>query len=378
MLEAEAPGFGASGRNHGQVVPALSRYGPDEIVSMFGADEGERFNRFVASSGQLVFDLIARQGIDCDAKPVGWLLPVDSPARENSIRARADAWARRGVPVRFMEQAETRALTGSDYWNGALFHPWGGNIQPLAFARGLAAAGIAAGAAIHGGSCAGSIERAGRRWRIGTPDGSVVAEKVIIATNGYTDDLWPDLKRTIVPFRLFLGATVPQGDNVRKSILPEGHSISDSRTILWSFRWDRDGRMVMGGDTVLPYRGRRRVAQSGQARLKLAFPEIADAAFEFVWDGKVAMTMDRLPRLFELGPGLWSAMGYNGRGIALAIAMGKHLASTCLNSVEVEGPLPAALQQTRFVPAHRLAVPLARAMLLHYRWKDARAARSRR
>ena len=79
LLEAGEPGFGASGRNHGQVVPMLSRYGPDETVARFGPEEGERFNLFVAEAAKLVFELIDRLGIECDARPVGWLLPVDSP-----------------------------------------------------------------------------------------------------------------------------------------------------------------------------------------------------------------------------------------------------------------------------------------------------------
>ena len=131
LLEAEDPGFGASGRNHGQVVPMLSRYGPEETVARFGPEEGERFNRFVAEAARLVFDLIDRLGIDCDAHPVGWLLPVDSPARDGMVRARAEAWASRGMPVRYLEREETEAMTGSRYWQGAL-HPRLGRQHPAA------------------------------------------------------------------------------------------------------------------------------------------------------------------------------------------------------------------------------------------------------
>ncbi len=378
VLEAEDPGFGASGRNHGQVVPVLSRYGPEETVARFGPEEGERFNHFVAGSAELVFDLIARHGIDCDAQPVGWLLPVDSPAREGMVRARAEAWAARGQPVRYLEAAETEALTGSRHWSGALFHGHGGNIQPLAYARGLAAAAIAAGAAVHGASKAVALSRqADGRWRITTPEGAVTAGQVALATNAYTDDLWPGLKQTVVPFRIFLAATAPQGGNVRRHILPGGHSVSDSRTILWAFRWDREGRMVMGGDILVPWGGRDRAAAVARRRLKTAFPELGEAALEFVWDGKVAMTMDRLPRALELAPGLWAALGYNGRGVALATAMGRLLAGRCLRGVAEDDPLPAALRAPRRVPAHRFALPAARAMLLRYRRQDARAARSR-
>ena len=377
VLEAEEPGFGASGRNHGQVVPMLSRYGPEETVARFGPEEGERFNRLVAGAAKLVFETIERLGIECDARPVGWLLPVDSPARDAMVRARAEAWAARGMPVRYLERDETEAMTGSRYWQGALHHAWGGNIQPLAFARGLARAAIGAGAAVHARSPATALSRSGGRWRVETPGGAVAAEQVVLATNGYTGGLWPGLRRAVVPFRIFLAATAPQGGNVRRQILPGDMSVSDSRNILWPFRWDREGRMVMGGDIVLPWRARGRAETVARRRLRAAFPELGEAAFEFVWDGKVAMTVDRLPRAMELGPGVWTALGYNGRGVALATAMGRLLAGRCLEGLKADDPVPAALRRPHPVPSNRLAVPVARAMLLRFRRQDAKAARSR-
>ena len=377
LLEAEDPGFGASGRNHGQVVPMLSRYGPEETVARFGPEEGERFNRLVAEAAKLVFETIERLGIECDARPVGWLLPVDSPARDAMVRARAEAWAARGMPVRYLKRDETEAMTGSRYWQGALHHAWGGNIQPLAFARGLARAAIGAGAAVHARSPATALERTGGRWRVETPGGAVAAEQVVLATNGYTGGLWPGLRRAVVPFRIFLAATAPQGGNVRRQILPGDMSVSDSRNILWPFRWDREGRMVMGGDIVLPWRARGRAETVARRRLRAAFPELGEARFEFVWDGKVAMTVDRLPRAMELGPGVWTALGYNGRGVALATAMGRLLAGRCLEGLQADDPVPAALRRPHPVPSNRLAVPVARAMLLRFRRQDAKAARSR-
>ncbi len=377
LLEAGDPGFGASGRNHGQVVPMLSRYGPEDTVARFGYEAGERFNRFTAESAKLVFELIDRLGIECDARPVGWLLPVDSPARDGMVRARADAWAARGMPVRYLERAETEAMTGSRYWQGALYHAWGGNIQPLAYARGLAKAALDAGAMVHAHSPATALAQTGPRWHVKTPGGAVTADQVVLATNGYTGRLWPGLGRAIVPFRLFLAATAPQGGNVRRHILPGDMSVSDSRTLLWPFRWDREGRMVTGGDIVLPWRARGRAETVARRRLQAAFPELGDARFEFVWDGKVAMTLDRLPRAMELGRGVWTALGYNGRGVALATAMGRLLAGRCLEGLKADDPVPAALRQPHPVPFNRLAVPVARAMLLRYRQQDAKAARSR-
>ena len=375
LLEAENPGFGASGRNHGQVVPVLGRYGPEELTAKLGPALGERMNAWIAGSAELVFDLIRRHGIDCDALQTGWLMPVDSPARHAMVKGRYQAWAERGAAVRWLDKAATDEITGSPAYYGALLHEKGGNIQPLSYARGLARAALAAGAAVHGHSPATALRRQDGYWRIETPRAGVEAETVILATNAYSGDLWPRVRETVVPFRLFLAATAPLGENVARSILPGRQSISDSRTVLWPFRFDRENRLVTGSDHLLPVASRAQAARIMAKKFRHTFPQIGDFKVEYVWEGKVAMTLDRLPRYLEPAPGLFAGLGYSGRGIALATAMGKLLAERALARIEAELPLPVA--RPGGIPLHGLVTPFGRLMLIPYKLRDWRAGLSR-
>lgn len=371
LLEAEAPGFGASGRNNGQVIPAYVRHNPDDIVALYGPEVGERMNAWVAGSADLVFDLIRRHRIECDAVQNGWLQPAHTLGRMRLVLNKYEQWMRRGAPVELIEDRdEVAAMTGSPIYHGAWLHRAGGHIQPLSFARGLARAAMTAGAAVHARSPAVEIRRDGERWRIVTLRGFVIADNVILATNAYTDGLWPGLRQSIVPVRSFHVATVPLSDNVARTILPGGQGLSDTRQALWAFRLDRSNRLVTTAAPLFTFGARDVLRRSTAARLRLAFPQIGEVAFECIWDGKVAMTVDRLPRYHALAPGLYAGLGYSGRGIALGTAMGKLMAERATGRFEGDPPIPVSPVEA--LPMHDLLVPLSRAMVLAYRWKDAR------
>ena len=367
LLEAEAPGFGASGRNNGQVVPGFSRHSPDEVVTEFGSKRGEALNAWVQGAAALVFDLIERHEIDCDASQNGWLMPAHTESRLAIARAKHDQWAARGASVALLDRAETAALTGSDFYVGAWLHRGGGNINPLAYTRGLARAALNAGAAIHAASPATAIERAAGTWRVTTPKGTVEADSVILATNAYSGDLWPRLARSIVPLRLLQGATKPLSDNVARTILPERQGISDARRVLWAFRKDGQGRLVTGAAPLVPgFRGPLRDLCTAQ--LKTVFPQVGDIEFEHLWDGKVAVTLDRLPRFHELAEGVYAGLGYSGRGIAMATAMGKLLAERVQGSPASDLPVPVS--PLKPVPMRSLLIPLARVRMNWWRFLD--------
>jgi glycine/D-amino acid oxidase-like deaminating enzyme len=368
LLEAEHPGFGASGRNHGQVVPGYSKHAPDEIVARFGTERGEALNQWVQDSANLVFDLIHKHNIDCDALQNGWLMPAHNEERLAVVRTKYEQWARRGAPVDFLDRAETEAITGSPHYIGTWLHRRGGNIQPLSYARGLARAAQKAGAAIHAATPALSLDRAGTDWRVRTPGGTVTADKVIMATNAYGGDLWPALAKSVVPVRLFQTATTPLGDNIAHSILPDGHSISDARRVLWSFRKDVQGRIVAGGAPLFTVNVRQSLRKMIADYIRTAFPQVDEVKLDFIWDGKVAVTTDRLPRLHELTEGVYAGLGYSGRGIAMATGMGKVLAARATGTPMAALPVPAS--PVRPLPMHALSIPIARMNVAWLRWQD--------
>lgn len=370
LVEAQDMGFGASGRNNGQVIPTYSRQSPDEMVRKLGQTKGERLNQWVASSAQLVFDLIAKHNIDCDAAQQGWLQPAHRPGRMAGVRAKYEQWARRGAPVELLNADQTRELIGSPLYHGAWLHKEGGHIQPLSYARGLARAAAAAGARLHGHSPALSLDRNGDRWRLKTPDGTLSADTVLLGTNAYTDELWPSLKETVIPLRSFHAATAPLGDNAAKTVLPQNHGYSDTRQALWAFRKDRDGRLITTAAPLFTVGAVGHVRQDTAARIAKVFPQAAGIPVDYVWEGRIGMTVDRMPRFHELSGGVYAGLGYSGRGIAMATAMGRLLADRATGTPASELALPPV--PTNPLPMHGLVVPLSRAMVLYYRWKDGR------
>ncbi len=373
LLEAAEPGWGASGRNGGQVIAGL-KWDPDEIEARFGRERGARLVAFAGAAPDLVFALIARHGIDCAAGRNGWIQAVHAAKAMPAMESRAAQWARRGVKVELLDRAGVAALTGAQAYAGGWVDPRGGHLQPLSYARGLARAARGAGARVHGATPARGLVRTNRAWRVATPGGAVVAERVLLCTNGYTDGLWPGLARGIIPATSYQAATRPLGDNHRRAILPRGHVVSDTRRLITYFRLDPAGRLVIGG------RGRfvesSDPALYGHLRARLAelFPDLGDPGWAFHWAGRVALTLDHLPHLHEPAPGLLAALGYNGRGVALATAVGKALAERALGASADALALPVA--PIRPIPLHGLRRPALDLAIAWKRLLDAWEARS--
>ena len=367
LLEAREPGWGASGRNGGQVIAGL-KYDPDELAAMLGRERGEKLAAAAGGSADLVFALIRRHAIACEAEQSGWIHACHSAAALARAERRAAQWHRRGVAMRLLERAEAQVLLGTDAYVGGILDPRGGKLQPLSYARGLARAAITSGARIHGGSPARSLTRVNAAWRIATDRGALLAERVLLATNAYTDDLWPGLRRSVIPLQSLQVATRPLSDNVRRSILPQGHVVSDTRRLLLYFRMDGAGRLIFGGRGTFGERivaGHVRHVEQAMHRL---FPQVGQPGRDFLWAGHVAVTIDQLPHLHELAPGLMAALGYNGRGVAMATLLGRLAAERMLRGDAADTDFP--LTPLRPVPLHGARLPLLGAIMQYHRLRD--------
>jgi glycine/D-amino acid oxidase-like deaminating enzyme len=363
LLEAAEPGWGAAGRNGGQVIPGL-KLDPDDLERRFGTERGGRLNEFVGSAPDLVFQLVARHQIDCDARRDGWIRAIHSPSAVASEEDRVRQWQQRDADVEMLDRRQVATLLGTgEYVAGSLDHR-GGWLQPLAFARGLAGAAQRAGAYLHAASPALRIERSAEGWRVETPSGAVTARQVFVCTNAYTDGLWPRLSRSLIPVLSGQVATEPLSEEQRSAILPRGHVASDTRRLLRYFCIDPGGRLVMGGRGGFRETEDRNVYRHIVASIERLFPIARDAKLEFFWCGRVAVTLNHLPHILELGPGLWAGGGYNGRGVAMATAMGRLLADCAGGTAPEELPLPPT--KPRPVPFHGLRRP---AVELAIAWK---------
>lgn len=344
VLEAVQPGWGASGRNGGQVNPGWKLL-PDDVEARYGKTQGSRINAMANAACDLVFDLIDAHAIDCDALRPGYVRGAASRRGVAFLERWARQWSARGAAVELLSRNETVELLGTEAYLQAVLDRRGGNIQPLSYARGLARAAIAAGAVIHGDSPALSLQLDSDAWKLTTPRGALLAEHVLICTNGYTGRLWPRLDAAVVPVPSFVAATAPLEEGLRAAILPGRHAVSEARRVYVYYRMDRDGRFVVGGRGHLLDAAQSGDASHLHAEARRLFPQLADVAWQFHWGGYTAMTLSHAPKLMRLAPRLHAGMGYNGRGIAMATMMGRQLAMTVADQptdmpVEPLSPIP--------------------------------------
>ncbi len=350
LLEAREPGFGAAGRNGGQVNAGL-KYEPDPAERALGPVFGPRLVALSLHAPEFLFTLIERLSIECEASRTGTLRVGYAPAHIDALRASVDQWRRRGVPLELWDANRVAAATGSTRYLGAAFNPSGGSLNPLGLARGLARAALRAGAKIYASSPVLALERDGDGWRARTPRAALRAGRVLIATDGYSDDLWPDLRRSAVPIYSAIIATAPLPGELAASILPDRPVVYESGHITAYYRRDAAGRLLMGG------RGLQRNATNREDYRHLVsyaqklWPALARIEWTHWWNGQFAVTPDFYPRFHHPQPGLYILLGYSGRGLALSSAMGAELATVLAGAPIDSFPLPVS--PVRRMPLHR-------------------------
>ena len=366
LLEAHEPGWGASGRNGGQVNAGL-KPDPDVVERDHGTDLGRRMNELAGAAPAFVFDLIKRHAIPCEARRNGTLRAAIRPNHAAKVRSTVEQLARRGAPVELLDGAAVAEATGTERYRVALLDRRGGDLNPLSFARGLARAAMQAGASVHGGTRVLSLARTGKLWRAHTAAGAATAEHIVLATNGYTDDLWPRLRRTIVPVFGAIAASAVLPDAIARKVMPGRCVLYESGTVTVYYRVDGGGRLLIGGRGPM-----REVSATAALPHLLAYarrlwPALEQTSWTHAWGGRLAMTEDQYPHIHEPAEGVWVCLGYNGRGVALSTAMGSQLANR-ISDPAARFDMPITDMRTiRLHPLWPLAV---RAAIAHGRLRD--------
>ena len=375
VFEAAQLGEGGSGLNGGQVIAGL-KHDPDLLAAQYGERIGSQLTARSAEAPDLVFDLIQRHSIACDAVRTGWMQLAVSESHLPVLQRRAEQWRRRGADVAALSDREAAQLTGSTRYCGGWIDRRGGTVQPLAYLRGLARAAMKGGTRVFTRSAAEKLSRSGDGWRVETSRGSVVARTVILATDAYTDHTFDALRRTVVTVPSIQVATAPLPPDLRAGILPGGQSVSDTKRLLCYFRLDAAGRFVLGtrgsfGDVPIPA-----TTAAHERALREIYPQLAGLPLDYRWGGFVALTRDGLPHLHELAPGLLAGLGYNGRGVAMSTIMGRLLARRALGESAESLEFPVTpVQPFRLHGLSRLA---ARATIRYLQVRDALEQGSRR
>jgi glycine/D-amino acid oxidase-like deaminating enzyme len=340
VLEAVEIGFGGAGRNVGLVNAGLWLR-PAEVMATLGPVHGERVLDLLGKGPALVFDIIEKHGIACEAVRKGTLHCAVGDPGIHDLDERARQWQARGAPVHVLSAAETAAAVGSRAFAGALLDLRAGTIQPLAYARGLAHAALRAGAVIHTRSAVVEAVGTAGRWRLRTETGSVTAERVIFAGDAYSQGPWKRIRTEQIRVPYFNIATEPLPADIGATVLPGGEGAWDNKAVLSSFRLDAGGRLVFGSIGALRGTGTSVHRAWARRSVRKLFPHLGEVRFEAEWYGWMGMTTDNVPRFHELAPNVIGFSGYNGRGISPGTSFGQVLAHYVQGRLSKEElPLP--------------------------------------
>ena len=363
QLEAREPGWGASGRAYGNVVP-VSKHSERKILHVYGEERGRRLNAALATGPEAVRSLLTEFQIDALYHGGGWLLAAHTPRADENLRQRAGQMAASGRDISYHDDRETAALTGSTFYRGSLLDRRAFAINALTYTQGLARAARQVEVNQFCNSPVTRIDRAGpAAWRVSTPTGEVVGDCVFICTNAYGDALWPGLARTIVPVRGYTVVSRPIHDSAVDRILPQRHFLNDTRHLWSGIRRLPGNRLHLGvGGSPLGKSAHADLAGADR-RLRMVFPDLGPVEWENHWSGWVALTANQLPRILRLDHGVWAALGYSGRGLSFATLVGRELSKLTDGASPDDLVLP--IEEMRPLPFHALT-PFVAAACIKY------------
>jgi len=345
VLEAEEAGFGASTRNGGIVHPGLKLSLP-ELSRRYGVLGRELYAETVEGFHHLE-DLIETRRIKCDYRRTGHVLLAHHERRASALRRAAMTYRLElQEEARFLERAELKQEIGSDAYHGGLLVELSGALHPGKFYAGLLNAALGAGVEVHEHTPLLDIRRTpSGQTVILTPDGTMLAGRVLVATNGYTGQAFPELRRRIIPIGSFIVVTEPLQDDVVESLSPHGRSFFDTRNFLNYWRLLPDGRLLFGGRSSFAPTGIREAGEILYHRVTSIHPEVSGVGIDYAWGGTVGFTFDRLPHTGRFG-NVTYAMGYCGTGVALSTYLGSRCGSWLLGRRETSRfarlPFPTA------------------------------------
>lgn len=364
LLEAKTVGHGGSGRNVGLVNAGLW-LPPDDIIETLGSDDGTRLIAALSGAPDLVFRLVEKHAITCEATRNGTLHLAHASSGLMDLQSRFQQGNRTGAPLQLLDAAETARRTGSKVFHGSLFDPRAGTVQPLAYCRGLARAAQAAGAQIFEDASVSEILYDGELWTARTKGQRIQARRLLLATNAYGTGMKGAPAPQFVPVHFSQFATAPLSQADRRHILPGGEGCWDTDMVMSSLRIDRDGRLIIGG--VGDVTGPGAAVHRKWAARKLAhlFPEVAGTQFDYAWSGAIAMTSNHLPKILSFGPNALSVFGYSGRGIGPGTLFGKQAARALLFDEYDSLPVPVTETYTEWRKGPRTAYYELGAIMSH-------------
>ena len=369
VLEAHRVGWGASGRNGGQLGSGLNM-DQFQLEKAYGREQAHALWQVCENAKSTVQTLCTEFKIDAKRKP-GIINALHrarfmSDANRYVEKLKADY---NYSQLQILPKSELRLLLDSPLYAGGVIDHGAAHIHPLALASGMGKAANSLGAILYELSEATSVKHeANGSSVIGTQYGSVRAESVVYACNGYLDALNPKVQRYVMPINNFVVATEPLGDRAY-TLLPKDNAVFDSRFVVNYFRLTHDKRLLFGGGETYGYRFPSDIRALVRKPLLQVFPQLDDVQIEFAWGGTLAITMNRVPFVRQLQPNVYSASGYSGHGVSLAVETGK-LIALAINGEPEQFNTLAALKTPRFPGSTHTRSLLLKAGMSWYALRD--------
>lgn len=323
VLEAHRFGDGASGRNGGQMGSG-QRADIQELESAVGFERSRALWDMAEDAKKSLLDIAKEHGFDPDYQH-GQLTPMHKRRYDEDCREEVKLLHEKyGYDkVDYLDRPEMAEALGSEHYYGGIRDTGTGHIHPMKYLIGLAKAAAQSGAHLLEQTKALKIERGGK-IKVTTDNGTITADRALLALNGYHNDLRAELAAHVLPIQSFIGATVPLGHN--SPVLPNSEAVDDSRFVVRYFRKSKDNRLLFGGREAYGKATPGDIERTIRKQITEIYPDLKDIEITHAWGGNVGITMPRLPYVRELEPGIWTAGGFSGHGVMLSNYTGRMIA----------------------------------------------------
>ncbi len=367
VLEAAKVGFGASGRNGGQIVNSYSR-DLDSIERSVDSSAAKLIGQMAFEGGRIIRERVARYNIQCDLKD-GGVFAALSQKQMHHLEAQKVLWERYGYhQLELLDEQGIKRVVASDRYIGGMLDKQGGHIHPLNLALGEAAAVESLGGVVYENSPAVRIER-GEQPLIHTPTGNVRAKFVVVAGNAYLGDLIPELAAKSMPCGTQVIATEPLDDELARSLLPQDYCVEDCNYLLDYYRLSADKRLIYGGGVVYGARDPADIESIIHPKMLKTFPQLAKVRIDYAWTGNFLLTLSRLPQVGRLGNNIYYSQGCSGHGVTYTHVAGKVIAEALSGQAERFDAF-ASLPHYPFPGGQRFQAPLSALGALYYSLRD--------
>lgn len=367
VLEAARVGFGASGRNGGQIVNSYSR-DLDSIERSVSDSAAKLIGEMAFEGGQIIRDRVARYGIECDLKD-GGVFAAFNPKQMRHLEDQKALWERYGYQhLELLDNQHIKQVVACDRYVGGMLDKQGGHIHPLNLALGEAAAVESLGGAIHENSPAVRIER-GNEALVHTPKGTVRAKFVVVAGNAYLGNLIPELAAKSMPCGTQVIATEPLDEALAKSLLHQDYCVEDCNYLLDYYRLSADKRLIYGGGVVYGARDPADVESIIRPKMLKTFPQLENVKINYAWTGNFLLTLSRLPQVGRLDNNIYYSQGCSGHGVTYTHIAGKIIAEA-LSSQAARFDAFASLPHYPFPGGQRFQIPLSALGAMYYTLRD--------